>query len=124
MSVVLETAYGRTRHDIELLNFLLANPNIAPGVAGNVSAGWMKQREKTVKGLLENIFRKSVKFHPLHVKGYTVIVHTPTGSMTIPPGFIDQMYFSTFPYSTSVVLQNSYGGMVGSYSNVGNPDFI
>ncbi len=123
MSVTLEVSYGRTRHDIELLSTLLAVGTVPVNGKDNIAKGYAKQREKTIKTLLANIFRKSNKSQMLKTYGCTCTVNTPTGSLTIPPGYISEMYFGTFPFVTNVILTDKFGNN-RQFFNLGNVDFV
>lgn len=126
MSAKLKESYGRTRHDLEMLQFLLSAPQHNSALSNDdiVHRGWVKQRDAAIKALLQNIFRKSSKGAVITVTGFNVRVMTPTGDLNIPAGYLDRMYFGTFPYVTSVILTNKYGGTMGNWSNVGHPEFI
>lgn len=124
MGSVLEESYGRTQHDMAMLtNVLSMGLSNCPYPQGtDMFQGWNKQREKLIKSLLTNIFRQSTKTNVLQVKGCGVTVHTPTGSFSFPPGYVDRMWFGTFPYTTNVTVRNQMG-MMGNFVNVGNPEF-
>lgn len=118
----LEESYGRTRHDIELLNTLLTVGSITIIDGDAIQKGYAKQREKTIKTLLSNIFRKSTKSQLVKARGCACAVITPTGTLNIPPGYVTDMYFGTFPYITTVILTNGFGQRA-QFNNVGNPEF-
>lgn len=126
MSAQLNESYGRTRHDLELLQVLLTTAGHNNSLSSNEYAcrGWTKQRDATIKKLVQNIFRKSANGRVIEVTGFGIRVITPSGDLNIPAGYLDRMYFGTFPYCTCVVLTNKYGGTVGTWNNVGHPDFI
>lgn len=122
MGATLEESYGRTRHDIELLGNLLSMPNNNTFGNDNVNKGWAKQRDKTIKTLLSNIFRKSTKGQVIKARGCRCTVITPTGSLNIPEGYVTDMYFGTFPFVTSVILYTRFG-QAQQFYNLGNEDF-
>lgn len=124
MSVKLETAFGRTWHELMLVNYI-NSPKVLPFEVGSpADKGFRAQQDTLFKNTVRKIFRPSTNAPLFNTNKMAFRLINVYGQLVIPGGLLDRISLHTFPFHTELQLLSPNGSIYTTYSNVGNPAFI